>query len=143
MLPQEIEGVGNIYPVRLKDIEEFNKFSGLIFANGKTSLKNLYKYEGEYLLDFLINPQSPLVIYKNLQDQTEEIIKNNPNKEQIILWEEQLNKTKEELKNKKIELESAKTKSASEFKKARNKINSGKLELEEGKSSNFGPETNI
>ena len=97
MLPQEIEGVGNIYPVRLKDIEDFNKFSGLIFANGKTSLKNLYKYEGEYLLDFLINPKSPLVIYKNLQDQTEEIIKNNPNKEQVKIMKDVLKKTKEEL----------------------------------------------
>ena len=43
MLPQNIDNTIEIYPVRLKDWEEFHNVSGVLYTHGKKNLKNLYR----------------------------------------------------------------------------------------------------
>ena len=50
MLPEEIKGIGEVYPIRLKDWDKFSKLGGMIFSNGIQNIKNLYKFEGDYSL---------------------------------------------------------------------------------------------
>lgn len=68
MLPEEIEGIGKVYPIRLKDWDKFSKLGGLIFSNGIQNIKNLYKFEGDYSLDFYVGKGTPMFVFKKTYD---------------------------------------------------------------------------
>lgn len=53
-LPTKIYGIGDIFPVRIKDISEFQLLASKCIVIGKDTLKNRGKIEVEYLLDFNI-----------------------------------------------------------------------------------------
>lgn len=52
--PTFVIGIGNIYPVRICEIEEFRALSSKYIVFGKTTFKNRLKIDVEYLLDFYI-----------------------------------------------------------------------------------------
>ena len=68
MLPEEIEGIGKVYPIKLKDWDNFCKLGGMIFSNGIQNIKNLYKFEGDYSLDFYVGKGTPCFVFKKTYD---------------------------------------------------------------------------
>ena len=68
MLPEEIEGIGKVYPIKLKDWDKFCKLGGMIFSNGIQNIKNLYKFEGDYSLDFYVGKGTPAFVFKKTYD---------------------------------------------------------------------------
>ena len=68
MLPEEIKGIGEVYPIRLKDWDKFSKLGGMIFSNGIQNIKNLYKFEGDYSLDFYVGKGTPAFVFKKTYD---------------------------------------------------------------------------
>lgn len=85
MLPYESKTLGKIYPIRLKDWEEFNILSQYLFSHGLQNIKNLYKFEGEYVLDFIIAPNSPHFIERKMKVELEEKMENCTEEEKSIL----------------------------------------------------------
>jgi hypothetical protein len=85
MLPEEVDTLGRIYPIRLKDWEKFNKLSNFLFIHGLQNLKNLYQFKGEYVLDYIINENAPYFIERKITKEFEEQIEKCTEEEQIIL----------------------------------------------------------
>ena len=55
MKPTNIEGIGDIHPIRLGEIEKFNKLSPKYLAVGRKYLTNIFKYpQKDYMLDFFV-----------------------------------------------------------------------------------------
>ena len=68
MLPEEIEGIGKVYPIKLREWDKFCKIGGMIFSNGIQNIKNLYKFEGDYSLDFYVGKGTPAFVFKKTYD---------------------------------------------------------------------------
>lgn len=55
MLPQSIEGIGYIYPVKLEEYNEFKELAVKYIVVGRKWLTNILKYpKDEYILDFFV-----------------------------------------------------------------------------------------
>lgn len=52
--PTYIMGIGNIFPIRIKDIEKFREISSTCLIIGKETIKNRLKLDIEYLMDFYL-----------------------------------------------------------------------------------------
>jgi hypothetical protein len=56
MLPQNIQGIGDIYPVKISEYEQFKKIASKYFIQGKKWLINICKMPKEVeVLDFFVN----------------------------------------------------------------------------------------
>lgn len=55
MLPQYIQGIGNVYPIKISDYELFKKLAGKYFLQGRKWLMNIVKMPKETeILDFFV-----------------------------------------------------------------------------------------
>lgn len=69
MHPQVIEGIGEVYPIKIKEYNEFNELASKYLLAGRKWLTNICKYPKEnYVLDFFV--QNAL-IYLNMKFNSE------------------------------------------------------------------------
>lgn len=81
MLPQEVNGIGKIYPIKIEDYVEFKESANKYLLMGRKYLTNIFKYpKTEPILDFYVKNALIIDAIKDSQEnnlELEEMLKNN------------------------------------------------------------------